>query len=108
MYFYLYVKIKLYICSTKIKEIITIKTLKIMTNKYYRNEYTENQWMILVDNAIAVGCTISYNKYATIATIDSTEVETRLCKGNENSRLHWAEHIHNYILGEYVRKEKRF
>ena len=79
-----------------------------MTNRYYRNEYTENQWMILVDNAIAVGCTISYNKYATIATIDSTDAETRLCQGNENSRLHWADHIHNYILGEYVRKEKRF
>ena len=79
-----------------------------MTNRYYRNEYTENQWMILVDNAIAVGCTISYNKYATIATIDSTEVETRLCQGDETSRLYWAEHIHNYILNEYVRKEKRF
>lgn len=64
--------------------------------------------MILVDNAIAVGCTVTYNKYATIATIDSTEVETRLCQGNENSRLHWVDHIHNYILGEYVRKEKRF
>ena len=79
-----------------------------MTKKYYRNEYTEFQWKILVDNAIAVGCTVSYNKYATIATIDSTDVETRLCQGNENSRLHWAEHIHNYILNEYVRKEKRF
>ena len=31
MYFYCYVKIWLYICNTKIKEIITIKTLKIMT-----------------------------------------------------------------------------
>ena len=79
-----------------------------MTNRYYRNEYSSEKWMILIDNAIAVGCTISYNKYATIATIDSTEVETRLCQGNENSRLHWAEHIHNYILGEYVMKGKRF
>ena len=35
MYFYLYVKIKLYICSVKTKEIITIKTLKIMIQKEY-------------------------------------------------------------------------
>ncbi len=78
-----------------------------MTNRYYRNEYSESQWKILVDNAIAVGCEISYNKYATIATIDSTEVETRLCQGNENNRLYWADHIHNIILNEDVRKEKR-
>lgn len=78
-----------------------------MTNRYYRNEYTENQWKILVDNAIAVGCKISYNKYATIATVDSTEAETLLCKGNEKIRLMWAEHIHNHILNEMVKKERR-
>ena len=79
-----------------------------MTNRYYRNEYTENQWKILVDNATTLGCTIVYNKYANIANIDSTEIETMLCKGNEKARIFWADHIHNYILGEYVRKEKRF
>ena len=78
-----------------------------MTNRYYRNEYSENQWMILIDNAIAVGCTISYNKYANIATIDSTDAETRLCQGNKNLRIKWAEHIHNYILNDMVRREKR-
>lgn len=78
-----------------------------MTNRYYRNEYTETEWIILVDNAIAVGCTISYNKYATIAIIDSTDAETRLCQGDEKYRLTWAEHIHNHVLNEMVRKEKR-
>ena len=78
-----------------------------MTNRYYRNEYSDNQWIILIDNAIAVGCTISYNKYASVVTIDSTDAETRLCQGNENSRLHWAEHIHNYVLNDMVRKERR-
>ena len=79
-----------------------------MTNRYYKNEYSDNQWIILIDNAIASGCTVKFNKYGNIATIDSTDAENRLCKGNENSRFHWADHIHNYILGEYVRKEKRF
>ena len=78
-----------------------------MTNRYYRNEYSENQWMILIDNAIAVGCKISFNKYATIATIDSTEAENRLCQGNENCRLFWANHIHNIILTEEVKKERK-
>ena len=78
-----------------------------MTNRYYRNEYSENQWMILIDNAIKVGCTVSYGRYGNIATIDSTDAETRLCQGNEKIRLMWAEHIHNHILNEMVKKEKR-
>ena len=78
-----------------------------MTNRYYRNEYSENQWMILIDNAIKVGCTVSYGRYGNIATIDSTDAEDRLCQGNEKIRLMWAEHIHNHILNEMVKKEKR-
>ena len=79
-----------------------------MTNRYYRNEYSENQWMILIDNAIKVGCTvISYGRYGNIATIDSTDAETRLCQGDETKRQFWAETIHNGILNEYVRKERR-
>lgn len=77
-----------------------------MTKNYYRNEYTDNQWKILVDNSIAVGCKISYNQYGNIANIDSTEVETRLCNGDESARIFWAEHIHSYILGQCVMKEK--
>ena len=79
-----------------------------MTNRYYRNEYSENQWMILIDNAIAVGCTVTLGRYGNTATIDSTDTETRLCQGDETKRQFWADHIHNYILNEYVRKEKRF
>ena len=78
-----------------------------MTNRYYRNEYSENQWMILIDNAIKVGCTVSYGRYGNIATIDSTDAETRLCQGDEKYRLTWAEHIHDYVLNEMVRKERR-
>ena len=78
-----------------------------MTNRYYRNEYSENQWMILIDNAIKVGCTESYGRYGNIATIDSTDAETRLCQGDETKRQFWAETIHNGILNENVRKERR-
>ena len=79
-----------------------------MTNRYYRNEYSENQWMILIDNALKIGCKVEYNKYGNIATIDSTDFETLLCEGNENNRLAWAEHIHNVILRDFARKERRF
>ena len=78
-----------------------------MTNRYYRNEYSDNQWKVLIDNAIAVGCTVSYGRYGNIATIDSTDAETRLCQGDEQYRLTWAEHIHSYVLNEMVRKEER-
>ena len=79
-----------------------------MTNRYYKNEYTENQWIILIDNALKIGCKVEYNKYGNIATIDSTEFETILCKGDEKCRQFWAEHIHNGILNDFARKERRF
>ena len=78
-----------------------------MTNRYYKNEYNEKEWMCLIDNAIKVGCSITYSKYGNIVTIDSTDAETRLCQGDENYRLTWAEHIHYYVLNVMVRKERR-
>ena len=78
-----------------------------MTKLYFKSEYTEKQWQILIDNAIKVGCTYKYSKYGDIVLIDSTDAEIRLSQGDEISKKYWADHIHNIILNEEVKKERR-
>ena len=71
-----------------------------MTKNYYRNEYSAKQWLALIDKACELGLGIRYNKYATIATIDSTDLETRLISSTgrgEQDRAAWAEHIHQQL-----------
>ena len=72
-----------------------------MTKNYYRNEYTEQQWIALIDKAIEFGCKIEYSKYGNIAEINSTDLETALIKNSTNSiskaRDFWAEQIHRMI-----------
>ena len=73
-----------------------------MTKNYYRNEYTEQQWIALIDKAIEFGCKIEYSKYGNIAEINSTDLETILMKNLPNSmfgksRDIWAEQIHRMI-----------
>ena len=56
MYFYCYVKIKPYICSTKTKQIITIKTLKIMTTdfKFGKQQVKATLVTVVVDGQLYV------------------------------------------------------
>lgn len=71
-----------------------------MTKNYYRNEYTEQQWIALIDKAIEFGCKIEYSKYGNIAEIDTTDLETILMNFLNNfgiSRDGWAEKIHRII-----------
>ena len=41
-----------------------------MTKNYYRKEYSEQQWIALIDKAIEFGCKIEYSKYGNIAEIN--------------------------------------
>ena len=72
-----------------------------MTKNYYREEYSKQQWIALIDKAIEFGCKIEYSKYGNIAEIDSTDLETALIKNFPNSigtsRNSWAEQIHRMI-----------
>ena len=72
-----------------------------MTKNYYRDEYTKQQWIALIDKAIECGCKIEYSKYGNIAEIDSTDVENILMEilphSIGTSRGVWAEQIHRTI-----------
>lgn len=72
-----------------------------MTKNYYREEYSKQQWIALINKAIEFGCKIEYSIYGNIATIDSTDLETALIRENPNytntSRGIWADEIHGRI-----------
>lgn len=72
-----------------------------MTKNYYRDEYTKQQWISLIDKAIELGSKITYSIYGNIAEIDSTDLETALMKsfpnGWEKSRDICADEIHRMI-----------
>ena len=72
-----------------------------MTKNYYRDEYTKQQWIALIDKAIKIGCKIEYSKYGNIAKINSTDLETALMEilphSIGTSRGVWAEQIHRTI-----------
>lgn len=68
----------------------------VMTKNYYRSEYTEKQWIALIDKATELGCQITYSKYGNIVTIDSTERENMLVR-HEGDRQFWAEHTHSVL-----------
>ena len=72
-----------------------------MTKNYYRKEYSEQQWIALINKAIEFGCKITYSIYGNIAEIDSTDLETILMKNIPNSifksRDICAEQIHRMI-----------
>ena len=74
-----------------------------MTKNYYRDEYTKQQWIALIDKAIECGCKIEYSIYGNIVTIDSTDVENILMKNLPTnvfvgiSRDGWAKKIHGRI-----------
>ena len=72
-----------------------------MTKNYYRKEYSEQQWIALIDKAIEFGCKIEYSKYGNIVTINSTDLETILMKNLPNgwgkSRDNCADEIHRMI-----------
>ena len=74
-----------------------------MTKNYYRKEYSEQQWIALIDKAIEFGCKIEYSIYGNIVTIDSTDVENILMKNLSTnvffgiSRDGWAKKIHGRI-----------
>ena len=78
-----------------------------MTKTYYRSEYTEQEWRILIDRALWYGCVITYITHGDDAVIDSTETENTIIyampehkKVNSNIcalRDMRAEHIHHFI-----------
>ena len=73
-----------------------------MTKNYYRKEYSEQQWIALIDKAIEFGCKTTYSIYGNIAEIDSTDLETILMKNLPNSmfgksRDICADEIHRMI-----------
>ena len=89
MYFYCYVKYWLYICSTKIKEIITIKTLKIMTNMRFLSDLDaelsvylyedKSSIAILKNNKVIKSRKISMIDYALLSyLIDNNDLSSSL------------------------------
>lgn len=71
-----------------------------MKNSYYRSEYSDKQWKALIDKATELGCQITYSKYGNIATIDSTDRESRIIATTgrgEQDRAIWAKRIHSMI-----------
>ena len=72
-----------------------------MTKNYYREKYSKQQWIALIDKAIEFGCKIEYSIYGDIAEIDSTDLETALIKNFPNSigksRDICADEIHRMI-----------
>ena len=73
-----------------------------MVKTYYKSEYTEKQWVSLIDEALKLRCKIEYSTYGDRCTIDSTEAETKLLAftndpNDSNHRRKWAEHLHERI-----------
>ena len=68
-----------------------------MIKTYYRNEYTEKQWQVLIDEAERMGCKVTYYHYGDRVEIDSTDRENILINGDESKRYAWAEAIHSLL-----------
>ena len=73
-----------------------------MIKTYYKSEYSEKQWVKLIDQALKLHCKITYSIYGNTCVIDSTETETRLLAftndtNDSNHRRKWAEHLHERI-----------
>ena len=74
-----------------------------MIKTYYKSEYSEKQWVKLIDQALKLHCKITYSIYGNTCVIDSTETETKLLEyegidiNNSSCRSMWAEHIHERI-----------
>lgn len=74
-----------------------------MIKTYYRNEYTEKQWKVLIDKAAELGCQVTYGRYGDRAEIDSTDRENAVLQSTNKSvgdcraRSFWAEHIHQML-----------
>ena len=71
-----------------------------MKKNFYKNEYSNEGWRALVDRAESLGCEMTYSKYGTFLTVDSTKLEDRLINGNEANRLPWAETIYDRLESE--------
>lgn len=72
------------------------KAKKGMTQNYYRNEYTAEQWAALIDKAHELGCAVNWSKYGNIAEIDSTAKESAMMQ-TAGTRQYWADVIHGLI-----------
>ena len=75
-----------------------------MIKTYCKSEYSEKQWVKLIDQALKLHCKITYSIYGNTCVIDSTETETRLLAftndtNDSNQRRKWAEHLHERIRG---------
>lgn len=70
-----------------------------MTKNYYKEEYTNEELVRLIDKAISYGCGISYSPSGRIITIDSTKTENDLIWYGrcEDKREFWANFIHDNI-----------
>ena len=100
-------KIVSYLCNVIKNKALLILNYTIMTKTYYKKEYTEQEWRILIDRALWYGCVVTYSTYGDAAVIDSTERENAIInsipehkKVNSNIcalREMWAEHIHHFV-----------
>lgn len=68
-----------------------------MKMTYYRSEYTDKQWRALIDKAEELHLEVTYGKYGDRAVIDSTNLESAVMNGQENTRAAWASHIHDML-----------
>lgn len=70
-----------------------------MTKNYYKNEYTHDELLRLIDIAVDYRCDFTHSPSERIITIDSTDIEDQLIEqsGLCCSRLVWADFIHNSI-----------
>ena len=105
MYFYCYVKNVLYICSVKTKEIITIKTLKIMTTdfKFGKKQVKATLVTVVVDGQLYVNTrekiAILLKRDGNILKIDNVPaIYIDRLKKNKNSNEYWRT-IHTLLRG---------
>ena len=70
-----------------------------MKQNFYRDEYSKQAWINVIDEARKLGCRIEYSIYGNVCTIDSTDLENRILEDTHKSlsdgasRMFWAERI---------------
>ena len=104
MYFYCYIKYWLYICSVKTKQIITIKTLKIMatTAKQMENQMGLD---LRAKNEVFISCTILKETDKAINVLfiaDCVDVDDRKCY---NKKVYaWFPKSRTEVVSEHLIK----
>ena len=56
-----------------------------MVKTYYRSEYSDKQWKVLIDKAAELGCQVTYGRYGDRVEIDSTDRENAVLQSTDKS-----------------------